>query len=234
MRRLTVSLDAFCALREASGTEEPDLAAAAALAELAGADGIRLGLGEELRPVRESDARELRRVGRELELRIAPSQALLKLALEVRPDRVLLAGEGREHGAGPLNPRSLATAAGPVLRALRESGIAAAVLVAPDLEAVKAAHAAGAPAVELHTGLLVDLPAIERAPLLERLSDACRLASKLRLEPTLGGGLGFRSLPAILAAAPSAERVALGRALAARAALVGIDRAVRDLRALVG
>jgi pyridoxine 5-phosphate synthase len=233
MRRLVVSLDAFCALREASGAQEPDPAAAAALAELAGADAIRLGLCEELRPVRESDARELRRPGRELELRIAPSQALLKLALEVRPDRVLLGGEGRERGAGALDPRQLASVAGPVLRALRESGIAGAVLVGPEIEAVKAAHAAGAQAVELHTGLLVDLPASERAPLLERLADACRLAAKLRMETSLGGGLGFRSLPAVLSAAPSADGVAVGRALAARAALVGLDRAIRDLRALV-
>jgi len=234
MRRLTVSLEAFCTLREAGGVQELDLAAAAALAELAGADGIRLGLCEELRPARESDARELRRPGRELELRMGPSQTLLKLALEVRPDRVLLGGEGRVPGAGPLNPRGLASAAGPVLRTLRESGIAAAVLVSPEIEAVKAAHAAGAEAVELHTGMLADLPPAERAPLLERLADASRLATKLRLGPTLGGGLGFRSLPAVLAAAPSAEGVAVGRALVSRAALLGIDRAVRDLRSLVG
>ncbi len=95
---------------------------------------------------------------------------------------------------------------------------------------MKAAHAVGARGVELYTGALVDLPLAERAEALERLGDAARLAAKLRLEVGLGGRLDEQSLGAVLEAAPIATSVTVGRAFVARAALVGIDRATRDLR----
>ena len=93
-----------CARRPAA--RDVDVAAAATLAELAGADAIRLGVGEELRPVREADVRQARRGARELELRMPPSQTLLKVALDARPDRVLLAAEARD-GAPPSSPLDL-------------------------------------------------------------------------------------------------------------------------------
>jgi pyridoxine 5-phosphate synthase len=233
MRALVVSLDAAAAMRDAGGREEPRLAVAAMAAELAGADAVRLGVNEGLRPVRESDLHDVRRTARELELRLAPAPSLLKLVLEVRPDRVLLAAEplrGAFEG-GALDPGVLRGPVTAAVRALREAGIPAWVRLAPDLEAVKAARGAEAAGVELHTGTLVDLPEGERAPALERLGDAARLAAKLRLPVRAGGGLDGRRLRAVLAAAPVLEGVAVGRELAARALLVGVDRAVRDLRA---
>ena len=101
------------------------------------------------------------------------------------------------------------------------------------IEVVTPAHAEGAVGVEFFTGGIVDLPGAERAAELEHLSDAVRMASKLRLVIALGGGLGYRSLRQVLAAAPAAQRVVVGRAALARAVLVGLDRAVRDLRDLV-
>lgn len=235
MRQLVVALDSVCALRDAAGAADAEVGPCAVLAGLAGAAAVRLGVGEELRPVRERDVREARQAARELELRMPPAQSLLKLALEVRPDRVVLAGE-TPHGRAPtgaLDARTLATVVPSLVRALREAGIATTGVVAPDLEAVKGAHAAGLAGVELYTGGLVDLPPAERAAGLDRLGDAARLAAKLRLGQAVGGGLGFRSLAGILAAAPATERVAVGRACVARATLVGLDRALRDLRQIV-
>jgi pyridoxine 5-phosphate synthase len=234
VRRLTLSLDALPGLREATHSDV-DLSAAATLAELAGVDAVRLGVSEDRKPVRPEDVLEARRAARALELRMAPSQGLLKLALEVRPDRVLLAGDGRDgrSPAGPLDLRRRALPLGPVLRVLGEAGIPAAALIAPDLEAVKAAHAEQLTRVELFTASLVDLPAPERAAELEKLSDAARMAAKLRMEVAVGGGLGYRNLGEVLEAAPAAGRVAVGRAAMARAVLVGLDRALRDLRSLV-
>jgi pyridoxine 5-phosphate synthase len=233
LRRLTLSLDALPRLREATGSAEIDIAAAATLAELAGADAVRLGVGEELRPVGEVDVREARRSARELELRMPPSQGLLKVALEARPDRVLLAADARDgrRPSGPLDLRNRALPLAPVLRALAEAGIAAWAVVPGELEAVKLAHAAGLKGIELFTGALVDLPPIERRAQTEKLADAVRLAAKLRLAVGLGGGLGFRSLRELIDAAPAVEGVAVGRAAIARALLVGLDRAVRDLKA---
>ena len=112
-RRLTLALDSLPRLREASGSSDVDVAAAATLGELAGADAIRLGVGEELRPVRDVDVRQARRSARELELRMPPSQTLLKVALDARPDRVLLAAEARD-ARQPSSPLDLRTRATPL------------------------------------------------------------------------------------------------------------------------
>ena len=232
MRLLTLSLDALAALRDATEGTEPDLAAAATLAELVGADSIRLGVAEEMRPVREADVRAVRRAATALELRMAPVPALVKVALETQPERLLLASEGRKGRltSGPLDFRAWGAALPPVVRTLHDAGLQVAVLVSPDLESVKAAHVADLAAVEFFTAALVDLPEAERRAGLERLTDATRLAAKLRLSVGIGGGLGLRDLATVLAAAPAVQRVAVGRSLISRAILVGLDRAVRDFR----
>jgi len=233
VRRLTLSIDALTALREATAAEV-DLSAAAALAELAGVDSLRIGAIEAQAAAGLKDALEARRATRRLELRMAPAQALLKVALETRPDRVLLAAEGR--GRGPCAPLDLRSAASPlvsVARVLGEAGIPVSALIAPEADAVKAAHAAELASVDLYTAGIVDLPEPARSEKRERLTDAVRLAAKLRLSVGLSGGLGFRTLPELLPATPAVERVAVGRAISARALLVGLDRALRDLRALI-
>ena len=236
MRLLTLSLDALAALRDATEANEPDLAAAATLAELVGADSIRLGVAEEMRPVRETDVRAVRRAASALELRMAPVPALVKVALETQPERLLLASEGRKGRltSGPLDFRAWGAALPPVVRTLHDAGLHVAVLVSPDLESVKAAHAADLTEVEFFTAALIDLPEAERRADLERLTDATRLAAKLRLAVGVGGGLGMRDLATVLAAAPAVQRVAVGRSLISRALLVGMDRAVRDFRERLG
>ena len=236
MRLLTLSLDALAALRDATEANEPDLAAAATLAELVGADSIRLGVAEEMRPVRETDVRAVRRAASALELRMAPVPALVKVALQTQPERLLLASEGRKGRltSGPLDFRAWGAALPPVVRTLHDAGLHVAVLVSPDLESVKAAHAADLTEVEFFTAALIDLPEAERRADLERLTDATRLAAKLRLAVGVGGGLGMRDLATVLAAAPAVQRVAVGRSLISRALLVGLDRAVRDFRERLG
>ena len=233
MRTFVLELDALPSLREAAGAHEVDLAAAATLAELAGVDAVRLGANLDLKPVREEDLRDARRAARRLELRLPPVETLLKVALAIRPDRVLLAADGREGraAASPLDLRGEASVA-PITRALTEAGIPVAALIGPGVEAVKRAHAEGLTRVELYTGALTDLPSAERRAALTQLSDAARLAAKLGIEVGVSGGLGYRSLREVLEAAPAAERVAVGRAALARALLVGLDQALRDLRAL--
>lgn len=235
MRKLTLCLDSLPALREISGGTQLDLNAAASLAELAGADALRLGINEELRPVAEADVHSLRRSAQLFELRMPASQSLLKVALEVRPDAVLLAGDAFEGTLAPraLELRSQASSLAPIVRALEEAGIDVAMLVTPALDAVKAAHALGVPNIELFTGSTVDLPAVERRGRLEALADAARLASKLRMNLSVGGGIDFRSVTEVLPMAPYAGRVAAGRALVARSLLVGLDQAVRDFLALI-
>ncbi|MAG32611.1 MAG: hypothetical protein CL908_17140 [Deltaproteobacteria bacterium] len=228
--RIVLSLDSWPALRDFAGSDRDELAAAASLAELAGVDALRLSVNEDLVPVRESDVDTLRRAARAFELRMPISQALLKVPLAARPDRVVLVGARYEAtgSAPPVDARTSGPVLGSVLRGLEEAGIPASVRVAPELDAVRAVHAQGVSDVELFTGHLVDLPDAERRGALVALGDAVRLASKLRLGIAVAGGLDDRSVGEVLAAAPSAERVVFGRSLARRALLVGLDRAVRD------
>lgn len=230
--RIVVSLDSWPALRDFAGDDQSELGKAASLAELAGVDSLRLGIQEELSPVRESDVVQLRAAARSLELRMPISPTLVKLALATRPDRVVLVGD-RHSATGPVPPVD-ARVAGPalanVLRSLAEARIRTTVRVSPELDAVRAAHVQGVADVELFTGWLVDLPEPERKAALVGLGDAARLASKLRMGMALAGGLDDRNLREVIDAAPSAERIVLGRGLARRALLVGLDRAVRDHR----
>ncbi|MDJ0865594.1 MAG: pyridoxine 5'-phosphate synthase [Myxococcota bacterium] len=235
MRALVVSLDAPAAMREAGARDEPRLAALAVAAESAGADAVRVAVHEALAPVRESDMHDLRRVARGLELRMAPSPSLLKLALEVRPDRVVLASEPAtgQLDAPPLDPVALRGSVPAALHALSEARIPASVRIAPDLDAVKAARAAEAPAVEISSLGAVDVPDAERAAALVPFADACKLAAKLRLPVQAAGALDARRARALLAVAPVVETVVAGRPLWARALLVGLERALAELRAAV-
>jgi pyridoxine 5-phosphate synthase len=235
MRSLTLELDALPSLRDAMAASDVDLPAASTLAELAGVDAVRLGVNPDLKPVREEDLRDTRRAARRLELRMAPIESLLRVALDVRPNAVLFASDRREGrvAASPLDFRTGAAGLPGILRTLADAGIGASALVSPALDAVKTAHAHGLTHVELYTGALVDLPANERRKAFDSLGDAARLAAKLGLGLGLTGGLGYRSLPEVIQAAPAADRVAVGRAALTRAVLVGLDRALRDLRALL-
>lgn len=229
-RALCVSLDAVVAAG-ASARLPARLIAAAALADLAGANRLRIGVREDLAPIGPAELRDLRRSARQLELRIAPVPALVKCALEVRPDRVLLASEPAPgHAASPLDVSAWSAGLTGVLRTLRDAGIEAALTIAPTLEAVKAARGVDAPAIELATGALVDLPPRERRDALAMLGDAARLASKLRVAVGVGGGLDLASLALVLEAAPSLEWVSAGRGLIERAVLIGLERAVSDWR----
>ena len=227
-RALSVSLDPFV-LAGAPARLSARLVAAATFAELAGAARVRIQVTEELAPVGAAELRDLRRCARGLELRIAPAPALLKTALEVRPQRVVLAAHpAHGHAHAPLDLAAWSTSLPGVLRTLRDAGIDVAIASAATLDAVKAARGVDAPALELATGALVDLPAREQREALVELADAAKLAAKLRIAAGAGGGLEIATLAALLGTAPTLEWVCVGRALAERALLVGLDRAVRD------
>jgi pyridoxine 5-phosphate synthase len=232
---LIFALDALMDLREATRSGDIDVAAAVTLAELAGVDAVRLGINDDLKPVSERDVLNARRAARRFELRMTGSPALLKVALEARPDRVLIAASARDGGweGGPLNLRAGAPSLAPVMPGLQEAGIPVSLRVHPKLDDVKAAHAVGASGVELYTTAILDLPEVERKAELESLADAVRLAAKLRLRIAIGGGLGYATVSEVLEDVPATECVAVGRAAISRALLVGMDRAMRDLRAAV-
>lgn len=223
------------ALREAADGADFELVAAATLAELAGVAAVRVAIDDEHSADRERAVADVRRATQHLELRMPVSQGLLKVAMEARPERVLLAATPRDGGSpcGPLDLGAGIPSLRTVLRGLGEAGLTTSLRIPPRLDAVKTAHSEGASAVELFTGSMLDLPPEERKAELVALGDAVRLAAKLRMSIGVAGGLGYRTIPDVLTAAPAIERVAVGRAAVGRALLVGLDRAVRDLGTLV-
>jgi len=235
MRRLILVLDALPILRTAAAADAVEVAAAATLAELAAIDAVRLRVNEELLPVTAQDVSDVRRVVRTFELGMPVSQGLVKLALEAQPDRVVLGFEGREGGlpSQPLDLRGRGVSLAPIVRSVADAGIPVSALIKPDLENVKAAHGEGVDGVEFYTGAILDLPPRERVRELESLGDAARLASKLHLQISAGGGLGYRSVRDLIEHAPAIAAAAVGRAILARSMLLGLDRAVRDLRELL-
>ncbi len=232
MARLCVNIDHVATLRQARRGSEPDPVHAAVLAELAGAAGVAVHLRGDRRHVQDRDVELLRQVvkGR-LTLATAATQEMLRIALTVRPDQVTLV---------PERPQELTTEGGldavlnsaslkGVVGALAEAGIRVALFVAPELEQVKECHRLGATAVELSAALYAEARGERpREAALRHLADAARLGRKLGLRVQVGHGLGYESVRPV-AALPEVDDVTVGHAVVARALLVGMERAVREM-----
>jgi len=235
MTTLVVGLDHLAMLREAGGARDPDPVVAAALAELAGAGGIRVTCGRERGGIQERDVRLLRDVVRTaLLVRMPPHDEFLKLALAVRPDVVtLIPGEREGLGADRgLDVEDRRQELPPFIEALKGSGVLVGLSVDPLPTQVKAAHRAGAGAVLLHTGRFCwATNDASRAAEFDALTNAVKVGQRLGLTVHAGGGLGWHSAAAV-AAIPEVTAVDVGHSLVARAALVGIAEAVRELQRL--
>jgi len=236
MTSLFAKLDPIAVLRRAGGGLDPDPVIAAPLAELGGAEGISVTCGREADLVQERDLRLLREVVRTaLNICLPPGEEFMKLALTLRPDLVTLVTEGDDglRSVRGLDVEDRRPELVPLVQALAGGGIGVAVLVDPSPVQVKAAHRLGANAVLLHTGRLAwaSGPAA-RAAEFEALVNAAKVADRLGLAVHAGGGL---SSPALRAVAQVSEITAVhvGQALVARAVLVGIEGAVRELLRLL-
>jgi pyridoxine 5-phosphate synthase len=215
MIRLSVKLDHVATLRHACRGAEPDPVQAAVLAELGGAEGISVHLRGDRRHVQDRDVEALRHTVRtRLHLEIAPTQEMLHLALAVKPAQVTLVPERREEPSpmGGLDVVLNASQLRPFVRTLQEAGVAACLLVEADLEQVKQSHKLDARAVELDSAPWAEAgDARGREAALRRIADAARLARKLGMEVHAG----------------------VGDAVVGRALLVGMERAVREMAAVV-
>jgi pyridoxine 5-phosphate synthase len=234
--RLGVNVDHVATLRQSRRTPYPDPVAAAVLAELAGADQITIHLREDRRHIQERDLQILRRtVTTRLNLEMAATQEMVKIAWEVKPDIVTLVPERREEltteggldvVAGRENLRK-------VVKTLRDAELEVSLFIDPDLDQVKAAHRVEAQVVEFHTGRYCDARLeSDRRKELARLVDACKAAAKLGLVVAAGHGLNYRNVKPV-AAISEIEELNIGHAIVGRAVLVGMERAVREMRELI-
>jgi pyridoxine 5-phosphate synthase len=234
--RLGVNVDHVATLRQSRRTLYPDPVAAALLAELAGADQITIHLREDRRHIQERDLHVMRKtVATRLNLEMAATQEMVKIAYETKPDVATLVPERREEltTEGGLDVVGGRDSVRRVVKTLRDAEIKVSLFIDPDLDQVKAAHRAEAEVVEFHTGRYCDARlAADRRKELSRLLDACKAAAKLGLEVAAGHGLNYENVVPV-ASIPEIEELNIGHSIVGRAVLVGFERAVREMKALL-
>ncbi|MCI0343069.1 MAG: pyridoxine 5'-phosphate synthase [Planctomycetales bacterium] len=235
MPRLTVNVDHVATVREARKGRAPDPVAAALLVELAGAHGVTVHLREDRRHVQDRDVRVLREMlALPLNLEMGLAGEVLAIACDVRPDLATLVPERRQEltTEGGLDVRrDRARVADGIVR-LREAGIPVSLFVDPEPGQIEAAREAGAGCIELHTGEYANARDHERGEKLERLRVAAHEAGRSGLEVHAGHGLDYRNVVPV-ARIPEVAELAIGHAIVGRAVLVGMERAVREMLALV-
>lgn len=232
MTRLHVNVDHVATLRQQRTTLYPDPVTAAALAELAGAVGITVHLREDRRHIQRRDVEILRKTAQTiLNLEMAATEQMVAIALELKPDVCTLVPEKREEQTteGGLDVLANEAHLGDVVSSLSEAGIRVSLFIDPDEEQVRASARVNAKTVELHTGDYCEARGAEQAKELERLRRAALVAGDIGLEVAAGHGLSYIDV-APVAAIPQIEELNIGHGIVARAVLVGMERAVREMR----
>ena len=233
MPRLHVNIDHVATVRQARRARVPDPVTAAAICELAGANGITVHLREDRRHIQDRDVRILREtVQTLLNVEMALTDEMVGIAREICPDQSCIVPEKREEltTEGGLDSVAALDRLEQVVPRLQESGIEVSLFVDPLPEPVEAAARAGADYVELHTGSYANAASgEERAAELKRLETAARYAHELGLRVNAGHGLDYENVLPV-AQLPFVEELNIGHAIVARAVMVGLDQAVREMQ----
>jgi len=236
MIRLHINVDHVATLRQQRGTRYPDPVVAAALCELAGADGITVHLREDRRHIQDRDVHVLRETVRGvLNLEMAATPEMLAIARDVKPDMCTLVPEKREEQT---TEGGLSVAPGgtleTVVRGLAEAAIPVSLFIDPEQRVVEACARMGVGTVELHTGdySLAPPRGEEFGRQLQRLELAARAAGDAGLRLGAGHGLDYTNVGPV-AALPGLEELHIGHGLVARAVMTGMQAAVSELRAAI-
>jgi pyridoxine 5-phosphate synthase len=233
---LGVNVDHIATLRQARGTDYPDPVHAAAVAEHAGADGITVHLREDRRHIQDRDIYVLKETLKtRMNFEMAVTDEMLDIACDVQPEFVCLVPEKREElttegGLDVAGQQDKITAA---VKRLSERGIKASLFIDADKDQIDAAIKTKAPYIEIHTGQYADATSeTEQEQELKRLIDGIKYAHELGLKVNAGHGLHYFNVKPIAAIKEIVE-LNIGHAIIARAAIDGLDKAVRDMKQLM-
>ncbi len=236
MVRLGVNVDHVATLREARKGKLPDPVAAAVMAEMAGAHGIVCHLREDRRHIKDKDLYLLKEmVKTHLNMEMAPTDEMVKIATEVVPDMVTLVPERREEVTteGGLDVIANFEYLQEAITILRANNIVVSLFIDPEINQVKAAARVKADYVELHTGRYATAESLNAvADELEKIRSMALAASKLGLGVSAGHGLNYQNVRDI-ATIPPMEELNIGHAIIAKAVMVGMERAVREMLDLI-
>ena len=240
--RLNVNIDHVATVRQARRAPEPSVVAAAMICEQAGADGITIHLRGDRRHIQDADLRALRdTVTTYLNLEMAATEEMLKIALESRPDAVTLVPESESEitTEGGLDVTANIAIVRATVSRLREAGILASLFIDPDPRQVEAAHEVSAQQIELCTAAYADATlggrgfhgegALRLGQELRRLREGATLAKQYGLLIAAGHGLTYRNAGAV-AAITQVTEFNIGHNIIARSIFVGLERAVVEMR----
>jgi len=236
MPELGVNIDHVATLRQARKTYEPDPVAAAVLAELGGADSITIHLREDRRHIQDRDLRVLREmVATKLNLELSVSDQILGIACQTRPDQATLVPERREEVTteGGLDVSAHKQAIACAIQRLQSAGIAVSLFIDPDPRQIQLSQELGAEAIELHTGQYALARGKEQKEHLAALVAAGKIAQDLGLRLHAGHGLNYHNVRPVAAINGMLE-LNIGHSIVSRAVFVGMERAVREMKALLG
>lgn len=233
MPTLGVNIDHIATIRQARRTVEPDPVAAAVLAELGGADGITVHLREDRRHIQDRDVRLLRQTVRShLNLEMAATDEMVAIALDIKPDYVTLVPEKREEltTEGGLDIAGQTTRLAEIVDKLQSTNIPVSLFIDADDSQIEASVKVDAQFIELHTGQYAEADSeIRRKQELASLAKGCEQAIKAGLRVNAGHGLTYWNVYPV-ACLPGMEELNIGHTIISRAALVGLERAVREMK----
>jgi pyridoxine 5-phosphate synthase len=234
--RLSINIDHVATLRNARGGTVPDPIEAACVAERAGADGIVCHLREDRRHIRDGDVRKLRTlIKTKLDLEMAATPEIIKIALHIKPDLVTLVPEKRQEltTEGGLDVILLRSSMKRVIWQFHERGIPVSLFVDPIKAQIEAAKEAGSDIIEIHTGKYADARAEKsRMKFLKQIQQMAKFGRELGLGVNAGHGLDYGNIKPI-AGIKEIEEVSIGHAIIVRAVFVGLEQAVREMVMLV-
>jgi pyridoxine 5-phosphate synthase len=236
MTTLGINVDHIATIRQARGGREPDPVQGAMLAELAGAHGITAHLREDRRHMQDRDIYLLKQtVGTRLNMEMAISPDIIKIAIDILPYMVTLVPERREERTteGGLAVAGKERELAPALESFTNNHILVSLFIDPDIHQIKAAKKIGATHIELHTGYYANAKGQAVQDELARLKDATRAATTYGLHVNAGHGLNYNNVGPV-AGIDNMEELNIGHSIISRAVLVGMDAAVRDMLALIG
>lgn len=232
---LGVNVDHVATVREARKTFEPDPVMAATLAILGGADGITVHLREDRRHIHDRDLRLLREIVQcELNLEMAATEEMVCIALDVKPDMVTLVPEKRQEltTEGGLDIIGHKEHIKGTIKRIRGGGIPVSLFINPVIIDVEASKETGADMVEIHTGLYSNTKGKKQKEELHRVVETVKIANDLGLMVNAGHGLNYFNVQNI-ASIKGIRGLYIGHSIISRSVLVGIERAVREMKELI-
>tara|TARA_B100000945_G_C20357210_1_gene585273 strand:+ start:30 stop:755 length:726 start_codon:yes stop_codon:yes gene_type:complete len=235
MATLGVNIDHIANVRQARKTIEPDPVQYAFLAELGGADSITVHLREDRRHIQDRDLLLLKKtIKTKLNLEIAPTDEMLKIAKEIIPDYVTIVPEKREEVTteGGLDVLSKKNFYKNYIKNLKESNIIVSAFIDPIFSQIEASKEVGCELIEIHTGTYAELKAQDQLNELQRIKQSSYFASDIGLIINAGHGLNFQNV-ANIASIENISELNIGHSIVSRALAVGLEKSVREMKSII-